>query len=129
MKRLAITLIGSLLIFTFTACEQMPYKPYSGQNQAWPTGGGFADKVFDVPVFRSWPERPYTVLGHVSFSNPRINPNEGDVKQMAKQAKAMGGDALLMLAKNDMSSAGVAKLRQELGIASDYSAGVVIKWK
>lgn len=129
MKQPIITLFGSLLILTLCGCEEMRFAQYTGEVKAWPTGSSFTDKVFDVPVFRGWPEKAYDVLGYVEFSNPNIEWNDGDIKQAAKKARAMGGDALLLMAGGGGSIPSVSKARSDLGITGSQTVAVVLKWK
>jgi hypothetical protein len=129
MKQPLLSLFGSLLILTLCGCEQMKFAQYNGQTKTWPTGSSFTDKVYDLPVFRGWPEKPYDVLGYVEFSNPNIDWNEGDIKQAARKAKTMGGDALLILNNRDGSLPTVDKVRKDLGISGSQTVAAVLKWK
>jgi hypothetical protein len=129
MKRLAITLLGTLAIFSLTGCVEMTFAKYDGQQKAWPTGSSFSDQVFAVPVFRGWPEKTYDILGYVEFSNPNVDWNRGDMEQAAKKAKQMGGDAMIMLPKNEASSQKLSEIRQELGIDTSRTRALVLKWK
>jgi hypothetical protein len=129
MKNPALFLVGALLILTLTGCEEIRYSPYSGSPKAWPTGSAFSEVVFDVPVYRGWPERAYDVLGHIQFSNPDMNWNQGDMKLAAGKAKQMGGDAILMIPKGDTASTTLGAVRNDLGIGSGQTIALVLKWK
>jgi hypothetical protein len=129
MKHRIITLLGSLLILTLCGCVEMRYSQYNGEAKAWPTGNSFTDKFYDLPVFRGWPEKSYDVLGYVEFSNPNIEWNDGDIKQAARKAKTMGGDALLVMANGDAFSPTLSKVRSELGITGSQTVAAVLKWK
>lgn len=130
MKPRVITAaLSAVLLVALCGCESMPFTPYNGQSRAWPTGSSFSDQVYDVPVFRGWPERSYDVLGAITFSNPNIDWNQGDIKQAAKRAKQAGGDAMIMLPKGAVGSSNMAALRQDLGLSDNKTAGVVIRWK
>lgn len=129
MKKLTFGLLGSLFILVLTGCEGMRYAQYSGPVKTWPTGTAFSDKVFDVPVYRGWPERPYEVLGRVEFKNPNIDWNQGDMKQAARMAKQAGGDALLLIPKGDTTSPTLTAVRGDLGIDASRMVGLVAKWK
>jgi hypothetical protein len=129
MKRLAITLLGTLAILSVTGCVEMTFAKYEGQQKAWPTGSSFSDQVYALPVFRGWPEKPYDILGYVEFNNPNVEWNRGDVEQAAKKAKQMGGDAMLMVPKGEASSQKLTEIRQELGIDTSRARGLVLKWK
>ncbi len=107
----------------------MRYSQYNGSHKAWPTGSAFSEVVFDVPVYRGWPERSYDVLGHIQFKNPNMHWNQGDMKLAASKAKQMGGDAILMIPKGDMTSTTLGAVRNDLGIGSDQTIALVLKWK
>lgn len=129
MKRRALYLIGSLFLLTLTGCEEIRYSQYSGSPRAWPTGSAFSDVVFDVPVYRGWPERAYDVLGHIQFSNPNMDWNRGDMKLAARKAKHMGGDAIVMIPRGDTASTTLGAVRNDLGIGSGQTIALVLKWK
>jgi hypothetical protein len=129
MKRFILPLVGFLALVALTGCEGMRFSQYSGEQRTWPTGGALADAVYDVPVYRGWPERPYEVLGFVQFSNPNTDWNRGDLKQAARQAQEAGGDAMLLISKGADPSPTVTTLRQQLELPANQTTGVVLKWK
>ncbi len=47
----------------------------------------------------------------------------------ARQAKKLGGDALLTMSKGDVVSPSLGKVREELGISTSRTVAVVMKWK
>jgi hypothetical protein len=118
-----------LLTLLLVGCEGMRFAQYSGQQKTWPVGSSFSDKVYEVPVFRSWPEKAYDVLGYIEFKNPNTDWNEGDVKQAAGTAKKMGGDAIIMVPKGDSGNRAMETMRADLGIAAKGAAAIVLKWK
>ena len=129
MKRNPIYLVTSLILLAFTGCEQLRYAQYSGEHKNWPTGASFSDMVFAVPVYRGWPEKLYDVMGYIEFNKPGIDWNEGDIKDATKKAREVGGDAILMVPKNDVTSPTLAMIRKDLGLTGKETAAVVLKWK
>jgi hypothetical protein len=129
MKNSIICWAGALCLVLTTGCEQLNYAGYTGQYATWPTGSGFIEKTYDVPVFRGWPEEPYDILGYIRFNKPNIDWNDGDIKVAARQARAQGGDAIILLPKSDTHSSKLAAVYQELGIPGDRMMALVIKWK
>ena len=129
MKHLLSTLLGSLVLISSTGCEGMRFSKYEGPVTTWPTGSAFTDKVFEVPVYRGWPEKPYDVLGYVEFTNPNIDWNQGDMKQAARTAKETGGDAIILMPKADIHSPTSTTTRTQLGITGNQTVAVVVKWK
>ncbi|MCZ7635832.1 MAG: hypothetical protein M5U12_07165 [Verrucomicrobia bacterium] len=122
-------LLAALLMVLLTGCDTMTFSQYSGGDRVWPTGSAFTEGVFAVPVYRGWPEKPYTVLGLVQFENPNVDWNRGDMMQAAKKAQAAGGDALILLPKGADPSPTVTETRKQFGITGDHTVGVVVKWK
>ncbi len=126
---LLLRLVASSLLLVFAGCESMMYSRYDGPQKAWPVGSSLTDGVYEVPVYKGWPEKAYEVLGVVQFDNPSIDWNRGDAMQAAKQAKAAGGDAIILLPKGGDPSPTGAAVRQDLGLAGDRAVAVVVKWK
>lgn len=129
MNKLLPPLLLVLSLIALTGCEQMQYRQYGGVPSSWPTGSAFTDKVFDVPVYRGWPERRYVVLGSVEFTNPNIDWNQGDMKQAARMAKEAGGDAIIIIPRGADQSPTTTTARQELGMVDARQVAVVIKWE
>ena len=129
MKKLILSFVGLLALFLSVGCEQMNYATYQGSRTAWPAGNSFTDLVFDVPVYRGWPKKPYAVLGYIQFNNPRVDWNDGDIKQAARQARAAGGDAIILMSRASADEAIPTQIRKELGIVDSRTVALVIKWK
>lgn len=129
MKHRILPFLASLSLLALTGCESMTFAKYDGPPRAWPTGSAFTDGVFDVPMYRGWPEKPYEVLGFVQFSNPNIDWNRGDMKEAARKARAAGGDAIILMPRGADPSPTAAAARQQLGISPSQTAAVVVKWK
>ncbi|MCB9913187.1 MAG: hypothetical protein H6827_09345 [Planctomycetes bacterium] len=107
----------------------MKYRQYGGTASKWPTGSAYTDKMFDVPVYRGWPERNYVVLGSVEFNSPNVDWNQGDMKQAARMAKEAGGDAIIIIPRGEDRSPTTATARRELGMSDARQVAVVIKWE
>ena len=129
MKHLLPTILGFLALITLTGCEGMRFSKYDGPETTWPTGSAFTDKIFDVPVYRGWPEKAYDILGYVEFANSNIDWNQGDMKQAARKAREAGGDAVILMPKGDVHSPTSATTRTQLGITGSHTVAVVVKWK
>jgi hypothetical protein len=127
--KLTAPLLGLSLLIFITGCDTMTYSHYTGQVKAWPTGSAFSDKVFAVPVYRGWPEKAYDVIGFIEFTNPNVDWNDGDMKQASVKAKAAGGDAMLIVPRNEATSPTLAKVREDVGAPGDRTIALVLKWK
>jgi len=66
---------------------------YTGQQQNWPTQpGSFVNTQFAVPIYvRSYPNRPYNVIGYLEATTTRIA-----VTYAAQRAKKLGADAMIV---------------------------------
>jgi len=129
MRHFIQTLLGLFALIALTGCEGMRFSQYPGEQRAWPTSAALADAVYDVPVYRGWPEKTYEVLGFVRFDNPNTDWNRGDLKLAAREAREAGGDALLVISKGADPSPTVTTIRQQLDLSSSQTVGVVLKWK
>lgn len=54
-----------------------------------------AETAYAIPVYRSWPERPYDVIGSVRFEDPSKYWDDGVIRKAAKVGKKNGGDAII----------------------------------
>lgn len=120
---------GACLALILTGCEVMTFARYSGEPRTWPTGSSFSEAVYDVPVYRGWPEKPYDVLGLVQFDNPNVDWNRGDIMQAAKKAREVGGDAIILVPRGTDPSPTMLDMRRQLGITGSHTVAVVIRWK
>lgn len=116
-------------LFLFTGCESMQYSQYQGQQRAWPTGSALTTGVYDVPVYRGWPEKPYDVIALIQFDQANVDWNQGDAKQAAKMAAGAGGDAIILLPGGADPSPTSAAMRKDLAVGDNRSVAVVVKWK
>src|SRR5438093_7547443 len=101
---------GQLLVFppmlwvcvTFTGCVPIRFSEYHGQDASsyfgtWPTGpGSMVETSFSLPVYRGWPERPYYLLGSLSFPDPNKSWDDGIVSAAASEAKHQKADAIVI---------------------------------
>ena len=129
MKHLILSSLGLFLLISLTGCGSMKFTKYGGDQQAWPTGSAFADQVFDVPIYRGWPEKPYEIVGLVQFTNADIDWNQGDIKQASEQAQKAGGNAIILMPKGDDPSPKAVATRAQLGVSGDRTVAVVVRWK
>jgi len=66
-------LLCSVLPFALMiACAPMRFSQYSGAKRIWfVSPEALAETSFSLPVYRSWPDKPYEVVGSVRFEDPR----------------------------------------------------------
>ena len=78
-------------------CATADFTPYSGMQQNWPVAtGAFVETKYEVLVYRGPPDRAYWVLGHISFDTAAVL-RRSVTALMARRAKEMGGDGLILL--------------------------------
>jgi hypothetical protein len=91
------------LLFTvlcFAGCAIGHYHAYVGAQKKWPTSAGsFADTVEGVPIFYSFPPRPYFVLGYLEAKTAPIRRHTR-FSFAARRAKELGADAIIALNKD-----------------------------
>jgi hypothetical protein len=87
-SRWFITFAAAALL---SGCAQPEFSLYSGQQQNWPTQpGAFVNAQYAVPIYvRSYPNRPYNVIGYLEATTTRIA-----VTYAAQRAKKLGADAM-----------------------------------
>jgi hypothetical protein len=123
--RLAVLLTFCLIA---SGCSPMRYSQYSG-NAVWPTTqGSLAEADYAIPVYRSFPERPYDVIGSVRFEDPRRYWDDGIIRMAAETGKKNGGDAIIF---RTGSAAPMSWLDTFISRPTGYGqeqTALVIKW-
>jgi hypothetical protein len=74
------------------------FTPYSGQQQNWPTQPkSFVTTKYAIPAYiRSYPDRPYNVIGYLDVTTAPIRRWEV-VDFAALRARDLGADAIIVL--------------------------------
>jgi len=90
-----------------------------------------ADTSYAVPVYRTWPDKPYVVLGSLKFSDPNASWNDGDIRQVAKEAKKRGGTAIILRYGAESAVFGFTAESIPLGgfVMSSQPTSLVIRFK
>jgi hypothetical protein len=98
MKYLNNFLMLSVAALLVSGCAFGDFTPYSGQQQNWPNQpGSFVATKYVIPAYiRSWPDRPYTVLGYLDATTAPIR-RRGAVSFAARRAKEFGADAIIVM--------------------------------
>jgi hypothetical protein len=88
--------VSLFTLWAHSAAAKIIYSEFSGYRE-WPiAAGSMADTDYAVPVYRTWPDRPYEVFGSLKYENPNTRWDAGDIKQVAKEAKKRGGEAMIL---------------------------------
>ena len=80
-------------------CAMADFTPYRGAQRNWPVASGaFVETKYAVPVFFGAPNRPCELLGYLSAETAPARSRRGMVIAfMARRAKELGGNGLIML--------------------------------
>lgn len=98
MRRL-LSLLALTLLFAGCASDKFTFSRYSGSPREWPTDReSLAEegKGYEIPVYRTWPDKPYEVLGSIRHKYPYRWWNDGTIKDVSKMAKKNGGAAMVI---------------------------------
>lgn len=92
----------------------MRFSEYTGQDKFdWETSAGsLADTSYDLPVYRSWPSKPFAVLGEIYNMEERKEWREGELKDAVQGAKRVGGEAIIIKL---ISESGVGAITGSVG--------------
>lgn len=132
MKRLfSWPLIPLLVCFVLTACSPMRFSQYSGSKRLWPVSqDSMAETSFSRPVYRSWPDKPYEIIGSLRFENPRKDWDDGVINSAVSAAKRRGGDAIIIRHGSEFGVGGTVGFAEDATVWSqNQTTALVIKWK
>ena len=98
----ALILAAALAVLawpTNVCASKFTFSKYTGDPREWPTereslaeeGTGYA-----VPVYRTWPSKPYEVLGSIRYQHPWRWWKDSTIKSAARLAKRNGGEAMVI---------------------------------
>lgn len=118
----------------FAGCAIGHYHTYVGAQKKWPTSAGtYADTVEGVPIFYSFPPRPYVVLGFLEAKTAPIRRHTR-FSFAARRAKDLGADAIIALNKEGQNK----ELAETFGVQIDpdstsgdffgQAEAVLIRW-
>lgn len=93
----SLALFASTVLFAFQLNAGWLYSEYSGAYREWPNSSeSMAETSHELPVYRTWPNKPYEVLGSLRHEDPRKEWRTGEIKDVARQAKKKGGTAIII---------------------------------
>jgi hypothetical protein len=86
---------------------------------------------YAVPVYRGWPEKPYRVLGSISFPDPNKNwvQDEGIISVAASEAKKQNADAIVIRTGAETGVSAIAGLDNASLVGYSYqTTALAIRW-
>jgi len=114
MKRIPcgkIFLSFAFLLLAAPASAEIIYSEFSGYRE-WPImPDSMADTACVIPVYRTWPHKAYEVLGSLKYDNQNDRWEQGDIKQVAKEAKKRKGEAIILRRGGEESVYGIAGVK------------------
>lgn len=129
-KILSLSLVASVLVVV--GCSPMRYSQYTGQKKHWPVAtGAMAETQYGIPVYRGWPEKPYTVIGSIRFVDRNKNWDDGVINMACMMAKRKRANAIIIRYGAEYGVGiitGSAADAQVVSVVNDTTA-LAIKWK
>ena len=99
MKALLIAFVMTALAGRALGAEATEFVPLRGaQPERALSHEPRVDRSYPVPIYYSWPDRPYEVIGylHVYRDEWRVPLHSNAMRSAAMAAKARGADAVLL---------------------------------
>lgn len=130
--RLPTSFGGMLLILAVAGCSSpMRFSQYSGTRRHWATSTeAMAETSFALPVYRTWPDKPYEVLGTLRFENPNQYWDDGVIKAAVAEAKSKAGDAIIIRHGSEFGVSGnIGSAEDPMMWRQDQITALVVKWK
>lgn len=118
------------LFLLLGGCASSHQEAFQGR-QAWPVvPGAMSDVSADLPVYRSWPDRPYKVLGSIEFAAENNSSGAAQIAETVRAAKVKGGNAIILRRPGEFELGNDPKISVMPAVFSpDKITGLIIKWK
>lgn len=128
---LLLTPAAVLVLLTSSACSPMRFSQYSGPNRSNTVSEeAVAETSFRLPVYRSWPDKPYDILGTLRFENPNQNWDDGIINDAVAAAKKRKADAIIIRVGGEFGVGGNIGFAEDRTVwQSTQTTAVAIKWK
>ncbi len=130
--------IAALGCLALAGCTSFRYSEYTGKDSGsfwgtWPIGSGsMAETSYAIPVYRGWPEKPYQVLGSLSFpdADKRWDQDQGIVNAAVKEAKKRKADAIIIRQGAEFGVSKIAGAKNDpMVLWSNYqTTALAVRW-
>ena len=125
---------GSIVALTFSflvGCSPMRFSQYSGSRRVWPVSQeSMAETSFTLPVYRSWPDKPYEIVGSLRVENPNQYWDDGIISSAVSAAKRKRGDAIIIRYGSEFGVGGYIGFAEDTSVWSQNQiTALVIRWK
>ncbi len=130
-RRLPQLLSVSVLAFALSACSPMRFSQYSGSGKSWPVvQESIAETSFSLPVYRSWPDKPYEIIGSVRFEDPNQDWDDGVIGDAVAAAKKRHGNAIIIRHGSEFGVGGRVGTAEDSSVWSNNQVtALVIRWR
>jgi hypothetical protein len=92
-----------------SALARLVFTEYSGTWREWPISISSMTEIgFAVPVYRTWPDRNYEVVGSLKYTNRNKSWENDEIREVAKEAMKRGGNAIILRFGAEAGVGGVA---------------------
>jgi hypothetical protein len=89
-----------------------------------------AETSFALPVYRTWPDKDFEVIGSLRFENPNQNWDDGVISSAVSAAKRKHGDAIIIRYGSEFGVGGNVGFGEDTSEWSQNQVtAFVIKWK
>src|SRR5919108_2094683 len=93
-----------------SALARLVFTEYSGTWREWPISISSMTEIgFAVPVYRTWPDRNYEVVGSLKYTNRNKSWENDEIREVAKEAMKRGGNAIILRFGAEAGAGGVAR--------------------
>jgi len=109
----------------------MRFSQYSGPQREWPKlESSIAETSFKLPVYRTWPDKPYKVIGSLRHEDRRRYWEEGEIEDAVEAARRMGADAIVLRIGSELAVRGIVGVDQAPSAYGQPDAtALAINWK
>ena len=126
--KLFVYLLLAIGLLSAGCVMRSEFTPYVGKQATWPTAPGAFAKTFNgVPIYTSYPERPYEVLGSGYLVGAQLADMNAAAARMAK--KYNGDAAMIMGQQTKLATVYTGADGFVTPINHQHTEVVIIKWK
>jgi hypothetical protein len=112
------------------ACTPSRYAAFR-DRQVWPTApGAVSDTLAALPVYRSWPDKPYRVIGAIEFAGDKSSTGAAHIAEAADVARNKGGDAMILRYPGEFELGNNPSIpTHSSNFSPDKATMLIVKWK
>src|SRR2546428_5948513 len=130
-SKLSNSLFALLACSFLVGCSPMRFSQYSGSRRVWPRSqDSMAETSFSLPVYRTWPDKPFEIVGSLRVEDPNQNWDDGIISAAVSAARSKHGDAIIIRQGSELGVSGYAGFAEDPMVwKQNQTTALVIKWK